>query len=403
MSVLLAQGLLFEAAFRAVGLDYEAPSPAVPVSAPTLEAPPLLLWQRQLPGAPATTATRTETAAPVVDGKYIYVGYSGTNGLLVLDRRDGAVVFELETQAPVVSAPVLTDTFVYVTDAAGYTSAFLRDRLGQGRPAWTHFSGAPILSSPTVEDGVLYVTNVDDLVYALDARTGELKWRHAHKLETVRVAELELFGAPRPIVSDGTVLVGFSDGFLVGLGAADGSPRWSASIGEGVYPDLIAPPQPVGASVVVGGYSEPLVSLDPASRSVQWRLDVGSASPFTLEGETLWHGGTDGVLRRIDARTGNVVWTWDSGTGGSLTQPIPTAQGVLVASSEGSLYLVAPDTGTTRWAFDPGYLLTGITGAPAVDGSTVYAVSNGGVLYAMRGGEGIRPVQTVDWVSPKGW
>ena len=40
-------GQQLEAAFRAVGLDYEAPAPAVPVAAPSLEAPPLLLWQRQ--------------------------------------------------------------------------------------------------------------------------------------------------------------------------------------------------------------------------------------------------------------------------------------------------------------------------------------------------------------------
>ncbi len=400
MSQTLAGGA-FAAAFLASGLAYEAPSPALPEPGTTLASPPLLLWQRQLPGEPPNTATRTETAPPVVDARFVYVGYSGVTGLLVLDRRDGALVHELPTQAPVVSAPVLTDEMLYVTDAAGYTSAFLRDRLEGGLPAWTHFSGAPILSSPTVVDGVVYVTNVDDLVYALDAKTGDLKWRHAHKLEAVRVAELELFGAPRPVIEGDQVLVGFSDGYLVGLGAADGTPRWSAGIGEGVYPDLIAPPQPVGTSVVVGGYSEPLVSLDPATRSVQWRLEVGSASPFTLEGETLWHPGPDGILRRIDARSGNVVWEWDSGTGGSITQPIPTAQGLLVASSEGSMYLVDPDAGTTRWSFDPGYLLTGISGPPAVDGSTVYAVSNGGILYAFRGGEASRPSRTEDWISPE--
>lgn len=400
MNAPLAGGL-FSAAFLASGLAYEAPAPPLPASGTSLEAPPLLIWERRLPGAPPNTATRSETAAPVVDEHYIYVGYSGVNGLLVLDRRDGAVVYELPTQAAVLTAPVLTKDMLYVTDAAGYTSAFLRERLDLGLPAWTHFSGAPILSSATVVDGVVYITNVDDLVYALDARTGELKWRHGHKLEAVRVAELELFGAPSPVVVDGTVLVGFSDGFLVGLGAADGSPRWSASIGEGTYPDLIAPPQPVGSSVVVGGYSEPLLSLDPATRAVQWRLDIGSSSPFTLEGETLWHGGTDGILRRIDARAGNVVWEWDSGTGGSITRPIPTAQGLLVASSEGSMYLVDPATGTTRWSFDPGFLLTGISGMPAVDGGTVYAVSNGGVLYALRGGEGTRPeAEGVAWVSP---
>lgn len=392
--------VLVASAFLASGLEYEAPSPAIPKPDATMGSPPLLLWQLQLPGEKPSTATRTEPAAPVVDERYVYVGYSGASALLVLDRRDGSLVAELRTNAPVASAPVLTDTFVYVTDGAGYTSAFRRDRLELGEPAWTHFSGAPILSSPTLTDGVLHVSNVDDLVYALDAASGELRWRHAHKLEGVRSAELELFGAPRPVVADGTVYVGFSDGFLVGLGAADGTPRWSAQIGEGVYPDIIAPAAPFGKSVIVGGYSEPLVSLDPATRGVQWRVPVGSAAPLTIEGETLWHGGTDGVLRRIDARTGNVVWSWDSGTGGSITEPIPTAQGLLVASSEGSMYLVDPSAGTTRWTFDPGVLVTGIAARPAVDGDEVYAVSNAGILYKMRGGEGREPLPRPPWVSP---
>jgi outer membrane protein assembly factor BamB len=388
------------AAFLAAGLAYVTPTPTPRPPGAKLESAPLLIWQQKLPGEPPSTATRSEPASPVVDERYIYVGHSGANALLVLSRLDGSLVTELPTHAAVAAAPVLTSTFIYVTDEAGYTSAFRRDALAEATPAWTHFSGAPILSSPTLADGVLYVTNVDDLVYALDAQTGELKWRHAHKMEGVRSAELELFGAPPAVLDDGTVLVGFSDGFLVALGADDGTPRWSAEVGEGAYPDLIAPAQPVGKSVVVGGYSEPLVSLDPSTRAVQWRIPVGSSSPFTLEGETLWHPGPDGVLRRIDARTGNVVWAWDSGTGGSLTQPVPTAQGLLVASSEGGLYLVDPAAGTTKWTFDPGVLLTGIAATPTVVGDEVYVVSSAGVLYALRGGEGRRPTDTPDWVSP---
>ncbi len=388
------------AAFLASGLDYQAPDPAPVKPGPALTGAPLLLWQMQLPGEPPNTATRTEPAAPVVDANYIYVGYSGANGLLVFDRRDGALVSLLPTHAPVASAPVLTETFVYVSDSAGYTSAFRRDKLARATAAWEHFSGAPILASPTVVDGTVYLTNVDDLVYALDAASGELKWRHAHKLEGVRTAELELFGAPGPAVADGTVYVGFSDGFLVGLGAADGTARWSAQIGEGAYPDLIAPAQPVGESVVVGGYSEPLVSLDPVTRATRWRLPIGSATPFLLEGETLWHGSPDGLLRKIDARTGAEAWAWDSATGGSITQPVRTAQGILVASSEGSMYLVDADAGTTRWTFDPGVLLTGISARPAVDGDMVYAVSNAGVLYALRSGPTRESPELPAWVSP---
>jgi outer membrane protein assembly factor BamB len=386
--------------FLASGLAYEAPAPAPVGGSGGLSGAPLLVWEQRLPGEPPDTATRTEPAAPVVDERFIYVGYSGVNGLLVLDRRDGSTVVALPMHAPVVSAPVLTDELVIVSDSAGYTSAFRRDALLRATPAWEHFSGAPILSSPTVAGDVLFLTNVDDLVYALEAATGKLVWRHAHKMEGVRVAELELFGAPGPAVTGDQVVVGFSDGFVVGLGASDGSPRWSAEIGEGAYPDIIAPAIGVGGSVVVGGYSEPLLSLNPETRAVQWRLPIGSATPFSLDGDTLWHGGTDGRLRRIDARTGNEVWAWDSGTGGSISQPVPTSQGVLVASSEGSLYLVDPERGTTRWTFEPGVLLTGVSGRPALYGDHLYAVSNAGVLYALRRTAPPAPRSSPDWVSP---
>lgn len=386
------------AMFLAAGLAYDAPDPARVDPGPALTATPLLVWQTPLPGEPPNTATRTEPAAPVVDERYVYVGYSSVSALLVFDRRDGSLVTRLPTNAPVATAPVLTEQFVYVADTAGYTNAFRRDKL-LDRPAWQHFSGAPILSAPVLVDGVLYLTNVDDLVYALDAKTGELKWRHAHELEGLRSAELELFGAPGPAVADGMVYVGFSDGFLVGLGAADGTPRFSAQIGEGAYPDLIAPAQPFGDGVLVGGYSEPLVNLDPVTRAPRWRLPIGSSTAFLLEGETLWHGSPDGVLRRIDARTGEETWAWDSGTGGSITRPVLTEQGVLVASSEGSLYLVDPASGAREWTFDPGVLLTGISARPAVDGDFVYAVSNAGVLYALRGRAVENEEAGAPWVS----
>ena len=179
-----------------------------------------------------------------------------------------------------------------------------------------------------------------------------------------------------------------------------GSPRWNVQVGEGAYPDLIAPALPLGRSVIVGGYTQPLCSVDSATRGISWRLPFGSSNAWTLDGDTLWHGSPDGVLRRIDARTGNVVWEWDSGTGGSIGTPHPTAAGLLVTSSEGSLYLVDPKTGSLRWTFDPGVLMTGIAAPPAVDGDLVYVVSNSGILYALRGGEGRGESPSPDWVVP---
>ncbi|MFZ5478382.1 MAG: PQQ-binding-like beta-propeller repeat protein [Myxococcota bacterium] len=391
----------FVDAFDAVFADEAEPMPAV-VAGDALAGPPLLLWSQPLPGLPPPTATRTEPAAPVVLGDRIFVGFSGADGLLVLSRHDGGLVTVLPARAPVATAPVVTDTFVYFSDTAGYTFAYRLDALDTRTPAWSHFSGAPVLSPVTVAGDTLYVANVDDLVFALDARTGELRWRHAHRLDAARTSELELFGAPSPVLdaARGELLCGFSDGFLVALGARDGTPRWSVGVGEGAYPDLIAPPAVGALGVLVGGYSGPLESLDPEARAVRWRLEVGSSAPFSVVGETLWHGGADGQLRRVDLRTGEVKWVWDTGAGGTLGQPVPTAQGLLVASSEASLYLVDPETGSPRWTFDPGVLLEGFTATPAVVGDTVYAVSNAGVLYAFRGRAPVAVTDTPDWVTP---
>lgn len=392
------------AAFLLSGLEAEPPAPAPVEVGPALTAPPVLLWSAELPGTPAATATRSETAGPAVSGRYLFVGYSGADALLVLDRRDGSLLHELPARAPVTATPVVAGDYVYFADSAGYTHAYRIAALADATPAWTHFSGAPIASAPTVDNGVVYVTNVDDLVFALDARTGELRWRHAHKLDLGRVADLELYGAP-PVALDpahGQLLVGFSDGFVVALGIADGSPRWQAEIGEGAYPDIIAPATVSPSGLLVGGYSEPLVSLDFAGRTVQWRLPLGSASAFALEGDALWHGGTDGAVRRIDPRTGEIVWVWTPEVeGGTMGTPVPTALGLLVAGSEGTLQLVDAKTGSLKWAFDPGYLLTGVTAPLAVDGDTFYAVSNAGVVYAFRGREQASYEADVPWVADR--
>ncbi|MBM4393025.1 MAG: PQQ-binding-like beta-propeller repeat protein [Deltaproteobacteria bacterium] len=386
------------------------PAPALRAPGNTLASTPLLRWTVALPGLPRPVAAPVEPASPVVNGGEIYVGYSGAHALLVLGRRDGSLVDSLEARAPVASAPVFVtaDQLVFA-DAAGYTAAWSRSPGGPWKRLWEHYSGAPILSSPRVVDGVVYIANVDELVYALDLQSGELRWRHQHKLDAARTAELELFGAPAPAVAGDSVYAGFSDGFLVALDRATGSPQWQAQVGEGTYPDLIAAPVPLPqGGVLVGGYSKPLMRLDPATRTPAWRLDVGSATAALLEGEIAYQPGADGQLRAIDTRTGEQKWAWDSGSSGPLLTPQSTAQGLLVASTDASIYLIDPASGRQTWSLDGGALnadnlggvtLTGFAASPGLAGDEIYAVSNGGRLYALRGRPPAAGANPLPWVS----
>lgn len=390
----------FLAAWLASGFAVTAPQvPGAPAGA-SLTAAPVVRWSTRLPGNAPEVATPTEPGAPVVDGDRIFVGYSGANALLVLGRGDGEVIAELAARAPVSCAPIVRNGHVIFSDAAGYTASWT-EKAGVWVREWEHYSGAPIVSSPTVIDGVVYLSNVDELVYALDAATGELRWRYQHRLDAARSSALELFGAPAPQVRGDEVYAGFSDGFLVALSRADGSERWTSLVGEGTYPDIISAPLPLDdGAVLVAGYTKPLLHFDPKSRSASWRLDVGAAAAPITAGDTLYHPGSDGKLRRIDARTGALQWTWSSGTTGPLLTPELTAQGVLVASTDSTIFLIDPDTGAERWRLDPGQTLNGFGAPPVVAGDDIYAVSNGGVLYALRGrAAGTVPDRT-PWVSP---
>ncbi len=386
------------AAFLAAGLGYVTPEFSH-LDPGTLVTNPVIRWSVRLAGTPPPTATRSEPAAPVVDGQRIFVGYSGTNDLLILDRNDGQLISRMEARAPVVCAPHIDADHLIFSDSAGYTFGYRREPNGWS-PIWEHFSGAPIVATPTVANGTVFVANVSDTVYALDVGTGALKWRHQHAIDVARTTSLELFAAPAPAVDGDMVYAGFSDGFLVGLGRNDGTPRWQVEVGEGTYPDLAAPALAIAGGVVVGGFSQPLLRIDPSNQAVTWRIDIGSASPFAAVGETLFHGGADGKLRRIDARSGVVTWEWDSALGGTLGRPQPTAIGVLVPSGEGSLYLIDAENGRLEWTFSPGVLLDGIAGAPAISGADVFVVTNGGMLYALRGGPESAVKDTPDWVSP---
>jgi outer membrane protein assembly factor BamB len=359
---------------------------------PTIATAPVLKWQRPLPGGRVDSATHTERGRPVALADNVYLGSAGGDALYQLHRGSGAVLHSYPAKAAVQSAASVTEEAIFFSDLAGYTYRYAH---GSDSPVWEHFGGAPISATPLAYAEILVVATVDDLVYALDRATGVLQWRYQRPPDPARDSALTLFGAPSPVVHGGQVLVGFSGGALVALNADSGSLEWEIDVGEGRYPDLIGAPVTDVDSVYVSGYSAPLVAVDVESHAIRWRLPFGSADAPALHNDWLYHPGTDGKLRKVYARTGELVWTWDSETTGALTTPQLTPAGVLVSSSDGGLYLVSGVTGETLWRYEGDHSLDGVTVAPLVVGPQVLAVTNGGNLLALGT---TRPQDRPEWL-----
>ncbi len=158
-------------------------------------------------------AEPTHTGCPaIVAGEKVFVTTNWGN-LVALDRRTGRRVWVYRTGAPIVAAPAFyagtvyvasMDRCCYAVDAAtgklrwrfeideGFSAApvvadrrvFLAGRDGtayaltlQGRRLWSASVGGPVLATPAYAAGTLFVGGGDNRVYALDGRTGRLRWR----------------------------------------------------------------------------------------------------------------------------------------------------------------------------------------------------------------------------------
>lgn len=130
-----------------------------------------------------------------------------------------------------------------------------------------------------------------------------------------------------------------------------------------------------------------------------WTYPIAGRGTPVIAGDRVYTLGYEGegkdlqeILLCLDARTGERIWEWSSGTNGALTRPVVTPAGLLVASSAGTISLVDPVDGVETWSFRPGYQLEGISAPPTVAGRQLLFVTNAGFLHSM-----IAPARNAPW------
>jgi PQQ-dependent dehydrogenase (methanol/ethanol family) len=184
--------------------------------------------------------------------------------------------------------------------------------------AWSFATGTRrgLEATPLMVDGVLYTTGSWSLVYALDARTGELLWRYDPEVPRQTGYNACCDTVNRGVaVYRGRVFVGTLDGRLVALDAATGSVVWEARTTDPKLPYTIT-----GAPRVLKG--KVLIGNGGGEYGVR-----GYVSAYTAEtGELVWRFYTvpgdpsrpfehEGLARAAETWSGE--W-WKLGGGGTV-------------------------------------------------------------------------------------
>lgn len=208
------------------------------------------------------------------------------------------------TIGPTESSPLVANGRVYVADWRGKVYA-LDERTGKVR--WTFRTDNTVKGAVAVAGNRLYVGSYDHHVYALNASTGTLLWKAQAQR---RLGKRGTFYST-PAAAYGRVYVGSTDGKVYSFGATTGKLRWSHDTGGYVY----SSPAVWNRTVYAGSYDDKLYALDAATGDVRWTFrgngDI-SGSPAVIDG-VVYFATLKERTYALDARTGKRLWSFPDG------------------------------------------------------------------------------------------
>lgn len=186
-----------------------------------------------------------------------------------------------------------------------------RENVAKLQLVWTHHSGEKVEgpnarkvayeTTPIMIDGVLYFSSPGNRIFAVDAATGEEKWRFHPEINLrVTYSELTSRGVSSWVDREATdqprrIFMGTLDARLICLDAATGKPV--AEFGDGGVVDL-------SGDVKVLGRGNYQVTSPPAIVGDVVVIGTSMGDNRRLESES-------GMVRGYDARTGKRLWAWD--------------------------------------------------------------------------------------------
>jgi len=337
---------------------------------------------------------------------------SADHGLYALRAGDGSSIWRFETLGVVQSEPYY-DGELDVVYFGSHDGALYAVRAFDGSLLWRFNTGAEVARRPALLGEMLYVANGSDQLYALDRRTGALRWS-AHRTPALG---MEVAGYAGPAVSAGKVYMAFSDGHVDAYDAKDGTEKWtpvdlSAEAEQNAggeaprYLDVDTTPivddGPTGKVVYVAGYAGGTYALDAETGARLWVNDKAlGVTDITLWSEPAHapsptgpdRGGPTVPARKVllasssttglwglDPASGRMIWRNPVPEGG-ITQPVAVAGAVLVGTTRYGLFLLSPRNGRVIDGLEIG---SGFAQTPAAFGTRAFVVSNAGTFVGVQ-------------------
>ena len=331
-------------------------------------------WVRRATAEDNLGFRKINRMTPLIVGDLIIQG-NGVDGLTAYSRESG----RLQWRVPVIngvepSATAIRDRiFVGASDGNFYSL-----EASTGHVQWTFQTKAENLSEPLLDEGIVYFLAGNNVLYALDAATGQQLWLYSRQ----DTSQFSIRGGSKPALRNGVLYVGFSDGSLMAFNAKSGAVVWDLQLNRNKrFRDIDASPVIDGDQIYIAGYDDKLYCVSAAKGEVLWRVDQGGYSAVTIAGDRIYYPTTNGEVWALKKSNGDKIWSYQIKDG--IATQVKLYKGILVfGESQGSLRFLDAGTGKNLGSMEPG---RGILSSPQVDeaNNRVYFISGEANIWAI--------------------
>jgi outer membrane protein assembly factor BamB len=256
--------------------------------------------------------------SPVIDGPMLYAALSkDEKTLIAFDLSSGKTKWEAKLGG-IESSPLLIGEKLYVVTLAGELYCLNKSI---GTTIWSYrdpdeYTVAQVHSSPVSDGRAIVFCRDDGAVFAVDARSGMLKWR----------AKVRKSIFATPSIRGDILYVGALDSAFYAFDASTGTLRWARTLDGRIFSS-----QAVGDEYVYGGTGNgTFYCLNRFTGSIIWRYTTQAAigAAPVISGNIVYVGSSDKTLYAFDCASGKLVWNW-KGEGRIKSAPL-IHQGYLV-------------------------------------------------------------------------
>lgn len=310
------------------------------------------------------------------------VGYDGTvyisslDGILyAVDIASGRLRWKARVGGMLVAAPAVTEDAVFVGSTSG-TVVCLRRR--DGLLVWKTHLPPPVFAPAGVDEHVVCTAAGDGKIYGLSRRDGRRLWDF----------QTGMFVQSRIVPARGMFIIGCWDNSVYALDSRTGALRWKQRFGRSFYyAPAIGSPATDGVRVVVPSNDGVLHAMRVSTGEVLWELPSASGNSFGYPSPLLKEGvvycgalGERGLVYAIDVRTGQPRWVAETGRV-MYDSGCASAQGcIFTAAVNGVVYWLEERSGRIVGSYQLGE--GHVFCVPDTDGERFVIGSLNGAVYA---------------------